>query len=184
VGGDFQKARRPEIADLDHVLLGDEHVGGPQVAVDDALLVRVLDRVGDLAGVVEHQSHVERALVRDDVLQRFAWHVLHDDEEGVVLLLGGDDVDDVWMVQRSEEARLAKQLAEVKILAMRNLDGHPLVDPRVFREEHRAESAAAERFENAVLAERLTAKHHSAASIDRTTAIMSAWPCRVSTFPN
>ena len=36
-----------------------------------------------------------------------------------------------------------------------------LVDPRVFGEIHRAEPAAAERLEDAVLAERLAAKHHS-----------------------
>ena len=41
----------PEVDDLRHrtpVLLGDEHVGGLQVAVDDGLLVRVLDALADL----------------------------------------------------------------------------------------------------------------------------------------
>jgi hypothetical protein len=77
-----------------------------------------------------------------------------------VLFLGGDDGDDVRMVERREQPRLAQQLAEVEILAMRDFDRDALVDPGVFGEVDGAEAAAAERFEDAVLAERLAAKNH------------------------
>ena len=60
--GDLEEARRAEVRDLQHVVLGDEHVGRPQVAVDDALAVRVIDGVADLAGEVERAVELERAL--------------------------------------------------------------------------------------------------------------------------
>ena len=88
-GRDLEEARRAEVGDLQHVVLGDQHVGGAQVAVDHALAVRVIDGVADLAGEVERPRQLERALARDDVLERLARHVLHHDEEDVVLLLGG-----------------------------------------------------------------------------------------------
>ena len=65
------------------------------------------------------------------------------------------------MVERGEQPRLAQQFAEVEALPVRDLDGDALVDPCVFREIDRAEPAAAERLDDAVLAERLAAKHHS-----------------------
>ena len=133
--------------------------------MNHALFVRVLHRVGDLAGVVEHGRHVHRAAGRDDVLERFPRDVLHDNEEHVVLLFGGDDRDDVGVIQRRQEARFTQQFAEVKILAVRNLERHPLVDPRVFGEVHGPESAAAQRLENAIFAKCLAAKHHSRESI-------------------
>ena len=72
VRGDLEEARRAEVGDLQHVVLGDEHVGRAQVAVDDALPVRVIDGVADLAGEVERAVQIERALERDDVLERLA----------------------------------------------------------------------------------------------------------------
>ena len=69
---DLEEARGAEVGDLQHVVLGDEHVGGPQVAMDHALAVRVVDGVADLAGEVERAIELERALERDDVLERLA----------------------------------------------------------------------------------------------------------------
>ncbi len=128
--------------------------------MDDALPVRVIHRVADLAGVVERARQIERALALDDLLERVAGHVLHHDEEHVVLLLGGQDRDDVGMAQAGQQPRLAQQLAEVEVLPMRNLERDLLVDPGVFREVDRAEAAAAERRDDAVLADGLAAKKH------------------------
>ena len=93
--GDFEEARRAEVGDLDHALIGDEHVARPQIAMDDALLVRVIHRVADLAGVVERAIEIERAVALDHRFERVARHVLHHDEKHIVLLLGGEDGDDV-----------------------------------------------------------------------------------------
>jgi hypothetical protein len=67
------------------------------------------------------------------------------------------------MIERGEESRLAEQFAEIQPLAMRNLDGDPLVDPRVFRQIDRAEAAAAQGLDNAVLAESLASEDHGTA---------------------
>ena len=64
------------------------------------------------------------------------------------------------MAQAGEQPRLAQQLAEVQVLAMRNLERDLLVDPGVFGQVDRAEAAAAERRDDAVLADGLAAKKH------------------------
>ena len=64
------------------------------------------------------------------------------------------------MAERGEEPRFADQLAEVEVLAMRNLDGDFLVDPGVFREIDAAETAAAKWREDAVFPDGLAAKEH------------------------
>ena len=145
----------PKSATFSMSFSADEHVGRPQVAVDDALAVRVIDGVADLAGEVERAGEIERAARRDDVLERLARHVLHHDEEDVVLLLRRGDRDDVGVADAGEQPRLAQQLAEVEALAVRHLDRDLLVDPGVVREVDGAESAAAERRDDLVLAERL-----------------------------
>ena len=123
--------------------------------MDDALAVRVIDGVADLAGEVERAGQIERAARADDVLERLARHVLHHDEEDAVLLLRGGDRDDVGMIDRGEQPRLAQQLAEVQVLPVRHLDRDLLVDPGVVREVDGAEPAAAERSADLVLAELL-----------------------------
>ncbi len=144
VRGNLEEARGAEVRDLQHVVLADEHVGRTQVAMKHALPVRVVDGVADLAGEVERARQLDRALERDDVLERLARHVLHHDEEDAVLLLRRGDGDDVGVADAGEEARLAQQLAEVQVLPMRNLDRDLLVDPGVLREVDGAEPAAAE----------------------------------------
>jgi hypothetical protein len=124
------------------------------------LTMRVVDRVADLAGVVERPSHRERAFSRQDVFQRLTRDELHHDEEDVVLLLRGQDGDDVRVVEAREQARLAQQLAKIDALLVRNLEGDPLVDPRVFGKVDRAETAAANRRQDLVFTDDLAAEKH------------------------
>src|SRR5262249_33878716 len=142
--------------DLQHVVVADEHVGGPKVAVDDALPMRVVDGVADLAGEIERAREIQVSMRRDDVLERLTRDVLHHDEEHAILLLGGRDRDDVGMADRGEQAGLSQEFAEVEALAVRTLDRDLLVDPRVLREVDRTEATAAERRDDLVLAELLT----------------------------
>src|SRR5687767_12217930 len=64
------------------------------------------------------------------------------------------------MVQRGEQSRLSKQIAEIDVLPMRNLDGNFLVDPGVFGEVNRAESATAKWRQDFVLSDDLTTEKH------------------------
>ena len=175
VRGDFEEARGAEVGDLGHAGVRDEHVGRPQIAVQHALAVRVVDGVADLAGVVERAGEVERALAQHDRLERLARHVLHHDEEHAVLLLGGGDGDDVRVRDAGEQARLAQQVAEVEVLPVRHLDRDLFVDPGVAREVYGAESAAAERGQDFVLAEDLSLEQHPRGSIP-----LSECRCRAS----
>jgi hypothetical protein len=158
VRGDLEKARRAEVRDLEHVVRADQDVRRAQIPVQHALPVRVIDGVADLAGEIQRARHIDGALHRDDVLERLALHVLHHDEEDVVLLLGSGDGDDVGMGDAREQTRLAQELAEIQILAMRNFDGDFLVDPRVLRQVYAAEPSAAEGRDDPVLAERLASE--------------------------
>jgi hypothetical protein len=72
VRGDLEEARGAEVGHLEQALLGDEHVGGSQVAVNHALAMRVIDGVADLAGEVERARQLERALPDDHLLERLA----------------------------------------------------------------------------------------------------------------
>ena len=157
---DFEKPRGAEVGDLQHAAFGDEHVRRPQIPVQHALAVRVIHGVHDLAGVVERTGDVERPVSRDDRLERFARDELHHDEENVLLLLRGQDGDDVGMIEAGEQARLAQQLAEVDALLVGNLQGNLLVDPGVFREVNRSKTATANRRQNLVLSNDLTAEKH------------------------
>ena len=141
---DFEDARGAEVGDLHEPLLGDEDVAGPQVAMDDVVAVRVIDRVGDLHAEVERARQLERAFPHDDRLERLARDVLHDDEEDAFLLLRGEDRDDVGMAHAAEQARLVQQLGEIEVLlTVRNLQRDLLVEPRIFGEEDGTEAAAA-----------------------------------------
>ena len=92
--------------------------------------------------------------------ERLARHVLHDDEEDVLLLLRRQDGDDVRVVEGREQARLAEQFAEVDALLVRHLEGDLLVDPGVVGEIDGAEASAADRREDLVLPDDLTAEEH------------------------
>ena len=67
--------------------------------MNDALLVRVVHRVADLAREVERAIQIERAVALDHRFERVARHVLHHDEKHVVLLFRGEDGDDVRMAE-------------------------------------------------------------------------------------
>ncbi len=111
--------------------------------MEDLGLVGVLDALEDLEGVGEGPGDVEALLPIEDGLEGLALHVLHDDEEDAVHALGGENADDVLMVEGGQEARLLEHLFFCAALTMRHLDGDLLVDPGVLGEEHRPEATGA-----------------------------------------
>ena len=111
--------------------------------------------------IVERAGQVEGALAGDDGLERFPRHVLHDDEEDVVLLLSRQHRHDVGVTEAGQQARFLEEFAEVDALAVGDLEGDLLVDPGVLGQIDRAEAAAAEGREDLVLADRLSTKEHA-----------------------
>ena len=137
---------QPEVDHLDLPLLGHQHVGGRDVAVDDpqrrvVLLIGELVRVGDpLANL---HDDVERVRDRDPLadpappveerLEVDAVDVLHDDE---VRVLGVPDVEhlhDVRVLERERQPRLVQEHGhELLVLGQRRqdaLDGDVLLEP-------------------------------------------------------
>ena len=161
--GLLQEPGRAEVGDLHDAALGDEDVRGAQVPVQDLRLVRVVDALQDLDGVVQCAGDVEGFVTVDDGLEALALHVLHDDEEHALDSFGRDDAHDVGMIESGQEARLLKQVVEVAALPMGDLDRDLLVDPRILREEYGAEAAGAQICEDLVLTNGLPQEEHEAA---------------------
>jgi hypothetical protein len=76
---------------------GHKEIRGLDIAVNDALAVRRIERVGDLDGERQCRVHVER-LAADFVFQRDAVQKLHHDERAIVLLRNFVDRADIGMV--------------------------------------------------------------------------------------
>ena len=71
---------QPEVEDLRLAARRDEDVGRLDVAVDDPLRVRRVERIRDLRADVQHARRAASGRPRCSVLQRLALEQLHDDE--------------------------------------------------------------------------------------------------------
>ena len=145
-----------EVRDLHPALLVEQDVLRLDVAVDDALLVRVLERLAD--GRHDHQRLLRRQLPRLQQLpQAHAVHKLHQQVIEAVGLAEVIDGDDVGMVEPGQGLRLAREpLGKARVfllLAGQDLERHKAVEPRLARLIDHAHAAAAQAFENFQLRE-------------------------------
>ena len=108
---DLRQLGQAEVEDLRLAALGDEDVGGLDVAVDDALRVRGVEGVCNLDPEIERDFERERPVV-DAVLQRLAVEELHRDERLALGLADVVDRADVRVVERRGRARLALEALE------------------------------------------------------------------------
>ena len=92
-------------------VLRDEHVLGLQVAVDDALLVRGGEAVGDLEREVDGLLLRDRPAV-EPLAQRLALQQLRDGVGDAILRAEVVDREDVRMRQRRDGLRLALEARE------------------------------------------------------------------------
>ncbi len=108
--------RQAEIENLGVAALGDENVGGLDVAMDDVFAVRGIERIGDFDGQAEQHVHFERA-PGDAVLEGQAVEVLHGDESLAIFLANIVNGADVGMVQGGSRLGLtAKTLQRLPVL--------------------------------------------------------------------
>src|SRR5262249_6070615 len=102
----------PEVGDLhDSGLLLEAEVRGLYVAVDEALLVGVLQAVADLEEGVEELVGVG-GLGLEEVLDRGPLDALHGDVVLTLLLAWLDDLDDVRVVEEDQGLRLALEAGD------------------------------------------------------------------------
>ena len=96
---------QPEIQNLGVAALGDEDVGGLDVAMNDPLGMRGIQRVGNLDRQTEH-SFIFHGLSADAMLQRHALQKLHGNERLSPCLADFVDGANIGMIQRGSRPRL------------------------------------------------------------------------------
>ena len=145
----FEELGNAEIHDFRNVVRGDEDVGRLQVAVNHAVLVRVLH--GTAHGAEQLQSLLERQRVVAAVLgQRHALDVLHDQERlPSARRPAVEQPDDVVVVERGENLSFHQEAAaEIAVgdCRSRQLDGDLLREQAIsaFRPEYLAHAAFAD----------------------------------------
>ena len=132
--------RQPEVREvcvLAAALLVEQDVGRLHVAVDEALRVRGVERVGDLRRDRHGPLRRQRALATQERLEVGPVHVPHRDEEPALGLAGLVDRDDVRVVEaRGEPGFLQHPLAEpvvVRQALAQQLQRDRTLEPRVVR---------------------------------------------------
>ena len=162
--GRLESLRQSEVEQL-HARLRQHHVAGLQIAVDDALPVRLVESVGDLDAEAERLIERQRAL-RQPVRERLALEILHD--EILDFALASDVVQraDVRMREGGDRLRLAfeplARLGRRGQPARQHLDGDGPVEPGVERLVDLAHSSGADQAEDPIPAEHgIGAKGHA-----------------------
>ena len=129
--------------------------------MDDALVVRRLERLGNLAR--DAHAVVEREPARDPLGERLAFDQLHHQEmdgrsrAGWRGLLEAVQRRDARMIERGERSGFALEPGEPIVIAEEHLEhqlqGDLAPEPGVARAKHFAHPAGAERGDDLVLAE-------------------------------
>ena len=126
---------------------GDEDVGGLEVAVDDPLRVRRLERVRDLDAELEQLADLERPPA-DPLGQRLALEQLHRDEVAALVLVDRVHRADAGVVERRGGLRLPLEALErggvLRQLCRQELERDVPAELRVFRLVHDTHAAAAQ----------------------------------------
>ena len=97
----LNRLREPEIEQFDGAVGSDLDIGGFEIAMDDALVVRGFERLRDLPR--DSQRFVERNPALSDAIgQRQALDVFHDERRHTAGALEAVDTCDVGMIQQRE----------------------------------------------------------------------------------
>ena len=148
--------RQAEVQDLHCPVRTHLDVRRFQIAVDDPLLVRRFEGLGDLPR--DRQRFVQRnGTFSDAVSQRRPFHQLHDQRDGAVRLFEPVNVGDVRMVQGREDFRFTSKSGEPLGISgergRQHLDGNLALEVRVSGAIHLAHAAGAEQGDDLVGAE-------------------------------
>ena len=105
------------------VVLLEQDVRRLDVAVDEPTLVCLVERSRDLGDDRRGARRIERAFARDELAQVLAVHVAHRQIQGALVLAGLVDRDDVRVVERGGDPRLALEAsAETWVLGQLGRD--------------------------------------------------------------
>ncbi len=138
--------RQAEIQHLDRPVGRDQDVVRLQIAVNDAAVVSVRQRVGNLDAVADRRLGGQ-PVRGNEIEQRAPFHVLHRDERLRTLFADLVDGADVRVVQDRCRTRLVQQQVAPLFVALeiaQQLDGNGSLQPRVERPIDDAHAAGAE----------------------------------------
>jgi hypothetical protein len=130
-----------------------EDVARLDVAVDEPECVGRVEGTRDLTDEIDGAVGAQRSLALEDLAQVEPVHEAHDEVEHLVLLAGGERRDDVRLVERGSDPRLAQEpLPEALVLRKRGDQylERDLVPVGVLREIHGPGRAAADQAHNAI----------------------------------
>ena len=137
-----------EVRHLHDAFRVDDDVVRLDVAVDDAVAVRVPERGEDLTCIRNRDRDRARPPRPDELFERASLHVLHDDEVRAVRLTSVVDRDDVRMREPGGMRRLAAEaldeLLVVRVAVVQDLDRDAPAQLLVLREVDVGHAAAAE----------------------------------------
>ena len=151
--------------------------------MDDALAVRVVQRLGHLVDDADGLAHRQQPVRLAEALQRLCpVHVLHDQVAQLAFHVSVVDVEDVGMVEDAGRVRLVEeQLAEaqpflalVHELGVRDLDRDDAVGEGVVGGVDRAHGALAHLVDDLVLADLVRNGGHGRRCSDCWTAPLQA----------
>ena len=100
-----------EIENFGVAAIGDEKIGGLDVAMDDAFGMRGVEGVGDFDAEIEQRFHIEGAS-GNAVLERHAIEKFHDDEGASLVLADFVDGADIGMIEGGSSAGFAAETFE------------------------------------------------------------------------
>ena len=131
-------------------------VGGLEIAMDDALAMRLVERVGDLDGDLQRLVERERPFLEARG-QRLALEMRHDQVVRAIDAADVVDAADVGMVQRGDRPGLALEacprIGIAGDVARQDLDGDRAIEARVAGLVDLAHPAGAERRGDLIRAE-------------------------------
>ena len=145
-----------EVEELDLPLRGHLDVRRLQVAVEDPLGVRGVERVCDVPRDDESAGDGDRAFC-EELLDRLARNELHDEKADAVRPLEAVDAGDIRVVEGGEELGLAleagRALDVVHEFLGKDLDGDLAAEARVARPPDLAHAAGSEKVDDLVRTE-------------------------------
>jgi hypothetical protein len=156
--GEFGSGQLGEtkVEDLSSPPLGEENIGGLDVAVDDAFGVGGIERVGDLDGKLQKLVEWDRTRGKP-LLQRLPRHELHGDEVLAVVLTDVVNGADVRVVQGGGGTGFAaeafKRLGIAGKIVGEEFESNMAAETDVFGLVNHAHATAAQFLEDAVVAD-------------------------------
>ena len=155
----FQDPRDPEVHHLHNAFLADHDVGGLDIAMNDAALMREVKRPASLQRIDQLQRNRKVGAPRNQVFQTLSIDQFHGDEGNAALVSHVVHRYDVGVLQAAGGLRLAvKTLKQIGIVGDAGGDGlqrNEAVDNRVPRAVHHAHGAMAQLADHLVFAQLL-----------------------------